>query len=693
MDLKFFREIVDRTPAGLAGGADNLERLYAYAGLDSTGGMRRAEVTEALRRRISAAFPLDRDTIWRACRAMKVDLIREHVLEGAPLDPYFEVLDNLQSGVRMEGEEAAGVSVDWEAGVAAARDYGAISGYRMIEPERHYVREFAVARAARVLRDAGYAIKLAPGWISMDEAGEAKLVSDLEALIVRMGGLNIARRIFRAISPLYDPVQQRYHLAPRTSFGGDGAPQAPWGYLLQLAVKHLDGQKPHQNTEANWRRLTGLATAFAAVIDVQPYHPPIFGIAGAGGVIPFLQELAVYDSLFTLSQLRPSDVERLARGMFDFLDPLQPTTGGWSIDQALQVVGYLLDPARDQRGPMVVSEADICRALPAIPKGMVHHLLEEVFSHGAREANRGFSHPTDAPTAQDSALGQTFFAKPLLRLSGRRHVLIDRSVCAPACLEALLTALRPMDKQLDNHVGLAVERFLAREFQARGVSVASGEYRHLNKENGECDLVVGAPETLLFFELKKKALTRRAKIGSDADLLRDLAESLLDAHVQAGWHEVRIQAAGHLDLRRHGVVERVDLAGRDVEKIAVSMLDFGRFQDRVNLAHFLEAAMKSSFTPHDATLAKKFDRINASLQAVRDQLALKYPDGGPADQPFFNCWFLSVPQILILLDDVTDAASLRGALWASRFMTTGSSDFYHERAYAKRLRGDVPAAE
>lgn len=692
MNLNSFREIVDCTPAGLAGGADDLERLYAYAGLDSSGGMSRAAVTDALCERLRDAFPSDRDTIWRACRGMKVDLIREHVLQGAPLQPYFDVLDDLQSGVRMEGDEAAEVSVDWKAGVAAARDYGEIRGYRMTEPERHYAREFAVARAARVLRDAGYAIKLAPGWISMDEAGEAKLVADLEALIIGMGGLNIARRIFGAISPLYDPVQQRYHLVPHTSLGGNGAPQAPWGYLLQLAVKHLGGQKPHQNTEANWRRLMVLATAFAAVIDVQPYHPSILGISG-GGLIPFLQELAVYDSLFTLSQLRPSDVDRLARGMLDFLDPLQPTTGGWSIDQALQVVGYLLDPARDQRGPMVVSEADICRALPAIPKATVHHLLEEVFSHGACEANRGFLRPTDAPTAQDRTRGQTFFAKPLLRLSGRQHVLIDRSVCAPACLEALLAALRPMNKQLDNDVGLAVERFLAREFQARGVSVASGKYRHLNKEDGECDVVVGTPETLMFFEVKKKALTRRSKTGSDADLLLDLAESLLDAHVQAGWHEVRIQAAGHLDLQRHGVVERVDLAGRDVEKIAVSMLDFGRFQDRVNLAHFLEAAMQSSFRPHDPALAKKFDQINASFQAVRDQLAIKHPDGGPVDQPFFNCWFLSLPQILILLDDVTDAASLRGALWASRYLTTGSSDFYHEQSYAKRLQGHVPAAK
>jgi Holliday junction resolvase-like predicted endonuclease len=108
-------------------------------------------------------------------------------------------------------------------------------------------------------------------------------------------------------------------------------------------------------------------------------------------------------------------------------------------------------------------------------------------------------------------------------------------------------SLRPETKGLDDKVGLAVERFLEAEFASHGVPIGRGDY-NAEGEHGECDLVIEASETVIFSEVKKKALTRQAKAGSDVYLLLDLAGSLLAAQVQAGWHEVRLRRHGHLDL-------------------------------------------------------------------------------------------------------------------------------------------------
>jgi Holliday junction resolvase-like predicted endonuclease len=676
---------VDGTHVGIAACSSDLGELYAYVGLDNSGSMLRQSVQDALSDRISKAFGSGHKEVWRTCRKLEIHLIREHVMLGAPLEPYYQALNHLQSAVQGRGASDEPVAGNWAAAVAAALDQSEICGIPTTDYERRHVRDFTIARAAKKLRDEGFAIKLTTDSIGLEEASEIKLVKVLETFVAEIGGLNLARRIFAEISSVYDTEQQRYHIVPNVSLTGNGTPQTPWGYLLNLAVKHFDKKKPHQNSAVQWRRLLALATLYGAINDLQPYTHAAIRTFDASELIAHLQKLALYDSFFRMTQLRPSDVDRIARGMLNFRDLTEPTQSGWTVENALLVIRYLLDPARDIRGPIIVAEADVCRALPAVPKNTIRALLDDVLSHGPDGANRHFSLPTDAPLPQNRTLGLTFFAKPLLRMSGRRYLLIDRSVCAPAFLEALLSALREEDKKLDDKVGTAVERFLEAEFAARNVTTRSGDYDH-GKHHGECDLVTETSDTLVFFELKKKALTRRAKAGSDADLLVDLAESLLAAQAQAGWHEVRIKETGSLNLTVCGITEPLALENRKIEKVAVSMLDYGSFQDRTTLKHFLESTLNSAFSPKDPKFGKKFNDINASLKEIRDQLAIKNPGQTLIDQPFFNCWFISMPQLLLLLDGVTDALSFHQALWNCRHIVTGTSDLYYEIFYMKKLR-------
>ncbi|WP_205520821.1 hypothetical protein [Propylenella binzhouense] len=687
IDLPAFRAIVDANPPGISSCGQNLEQLYSYVGLNKSGSLAREQVSEALCARMRDAFASGHKAVWQACRLLQTDLIREHVLRDVPLNPYFEVLCHLKDAMRSD-DKPSGIRDDWKAAIAAARDHVEINSWQTL-PGRTYAREFAVARAAKALEDSGYEIDLSPGWISLSKTGEAKLVRAIETTIAKMGGLNVARRIFAKIASTFDPGQGRYHLVPRISLTGGGAPQVPWGYLLQLAAKHLEGDRPLDDDDRRWGHLLHLSTNYAAVLDVQPYAPIAYRTFDAEDLLVFLRDVALYDTLFRIPQLRPSDVDRIARGMLDFLDSAAPTTSGWSLDQALSLIAHILDPIRDVRGPIILRKSDICRAMPDIPKEIVYCLLDEVLCHAAAGVNRRFSYPTDAPTTADNTLGITFSSRPLLKL-GTCYCLIDRSVCAPAFIEALLAALRPQREGLDNAVGLAMERFVEREFVAHGVPTLSGDYDHDTK-HGQCDVIADTPQTLIFFELKKKALTRRAQAGMDADLLLDLAGSLLKAHAQAGWHEVRLKQAGTLELVRDGVTRTLSLNGREVEKVAMSMLDYGSFQDRIVLRHFLETTMNATFRPVDLQLSKRFDEINVSLAEIRDQIALNYPRREQVEHPFFNCWFMSVPQLLILLDGVSDAAGFRAALWTCRHITTGSADLYYELSLMRRRSGTVVA--
>jgi hypothetical protein len=59
--------------------------------------------------------------------------------------------------------------------------------------------------------------------------------------------------------------------------------------------------------------------------------------------------------------------------------------------------------------------------------------------------------------------------------------------------------------------------------------------------------------------------------------------------------------------------------------------------------------------------------------------------------PFIDCWFLSLPQLLIILDDVNSNESFKNALWRTRHFSTKSLNFYFDYAWARdNLTNNAP---
>jgi len=326
------------------------------------------------------------------------------------------------------------------------------------------------------------------------------------------------------------------------------------------------------------------------------------------------------------------------------------------------------------------------QACPSFEAAKITWVLDEVLTHPASGANQLFSKPTDAPTntgPSGKKAGHDFFQRPLLSADRKSYWMLDRSLCALPCLEAVLGVLRTSHKDFDDRLGTPIETFVREQFAAHNVPTLTGNYR-VDGEEGECDIVVETSEAIIFLEIKKKPLTRRAQAGSDAHVLLDLANSLLAAQVQAGWHEVRLRKHGFLELDDRGVRTRLDLRGRAIERIAVSLMQFGGFQDRVLLKQFLEGTLHADFSVNEPSLQNAFAKFNGLLRELREQVNQLHPGEATLNQPFFHCWFLSVPQLLVLFDDVESPDALKQALWKTRSLVTGSADFYYDFAWMQR---------
>ena len=696
MDLNVFRSLVDCAAPGIDVCENDLGKLYDYVGLPQGSAYQTSEVMTELRKQIAASFSKGQAEVWQVCDRLRRHLIWDHLTTGTPLEPYFEVLAQLRDAARFERPERGALQGDWPQAVQAAYDHSRLFSLgTAVNPLLPYANDVAVVEAGRALKAAGFEVIADVNGLGLSQAGITAVVAVIEDQIRRLGGLNVLRQVFAEIDPLYDLVQERYHLVRRVTTTGGGSPQMPWGYIVQLAVKHCVGQKPYAAMSSGWPRLKAMVQAFGAVSDLQDYTHSLFRSMNAHDLVPYLQKMALYDTMFRLPQLRPSDIGKIARGMFDWLDLGAPTAAGWSINQVLEVVTLIFN-RRDTRGPFFIEEAVVHRACPNIPLDVVSTILADVLSHPVSGANLQFSLPTDAPTRGNPAtkdLGQTFAQHPLLRHSHRTYLVVDRSLCAGACLEALLIALRPQTKQLDDKVGCSIERFLAAELKQHGLSVMSGDYDDLEQQHGQCDLVIDLPDRVVFGEVKKKALTRPSQAGNDAILLLDFAESMVAAQAQAGWHEVRLRRDSYLDLDDGSAITRVERRGREVERIAVSLFDFGSFQDRILLKHFFEAAIYAKFSATDTEINRKMECLNNNLGAIREQVATLHSELKTPVPVFMNCWFLSIPQLLVLLDGVQDPDGFWNSLKMIRNISFGSSDLYYERTLMLRAKAAAATLE
>ena len=217
------------------------------------------------------------------------------------------------------------------------------------------------------------------------------------------------------------------------------------------------------------------------------------------------------------------------------------------------------------------------------------------------------------------------------------------------------------------------------------------KYRNEKDKKGEIDIVVEASDTLIFFEIKTKALTRRSRCGSDINLFFDLLESLLESQIQANNHEIFIRKNGSIRFIEEENLE-VNFNNKEIAKVSVTLLDYGSFQDRAFILQFLQSLLLGELEfnngkIHNKDTKKKIEILEKKVYEFKEQyneLIKLAPE--KTNDPFFYCWFLSLPQLLILLDHVNSSEDLKRELWQTRNFSTGSMDFYKEYNYIQELK-------
>jgi len=685
--LKEFKELVDVSQAVLPKFINDYVKICRYLDIDISYGYASSWVTDELRRRIDTLLaPIDTTDMLtpKIIEDLCDALVYESVLNDVDNSLYLTILE-VTKGMHQNLRPLTDLE-EWHEAIIYAKDYECFSpNVYTVQHKRlreRYTKVFDIANAAAELRNLGCQVHLNDVVLEITSGLEA-VAASIEADIKDLDAIQFINSLFIYIKDqgYYNGQLKRYVIVnPVQLIPSQSRQILPFGFLLNLAIKHLVGKsKALTNDEQQQRFRDALhkANLLATVLDLRNYGSFDLVFQPHEKLPQFISRLALFDSAYSIISNDPNEIEEYLVFLFDWLDkPTFATKMKFSPDDFIAIYRSIIAHA-PENGPLAFTFAHILSWNQNLNAETLKAVLQRL-SHQADTVNKDYCFPYDYPALD-------FGFKPLIQVPNNIYVMADHSWCATAFFEVLAACCREVDKETDNKIGMAAERYFVYKCQQSGINVVSGDYAD-EKGNitgeGEADGLIESKTALITIESKKKPLTRRARGGSDIQLLIDLAGSLLAAQVQSGRTEIKLRQEGHIYLNDKKQNTRIDLNGRRIERIAMSVLDFGSFQDRsvingllTNLANVQYNLIDTS----DRKDVKGFAELEKKRVAWTIQTGeLKSIDPDFDQFPFFNCWFLSLSQLLMMIQFCKNSDDFEDALKATRHTSFGTGNFYYE---------------
>ena len=161
---------------------------------------------------------------------------------------------------------------------------------------------------------------------------------------------------------------------------------------------------------------------------------------------------------------------------------------------------------------------------------------------------------------------------------------------------------------------------------------------------------------------------------------------------QTGRHHLALNADGHLALTNdQGSTWIVDLRGRKVERLAISLPEFGAFHSREVVARMLQLFSGANLSSDTLEKAQLEDANTVCRKlGVNFQRAIQMGFSNP--ERFLNCWFLGLEALCTLLENVRDSESFWRELRRTRHISTGSLNWHYEYSAARSRSPELAQA-
>ncbi|SEB22100.1 hypothetical protein [Pedobacter hartonius] len=690
--LSEFKKLVLSVNENISSVGDDLNARYNYVGLTPGNSLFSAHVIDKLSSQIKIALestPEDKGSQHDTLKLLEEGLVYDTVLNGVDNTEFLKVIYELKAARKAVKPLT---SIDsWKYAIKSAKDKIYISSPKSYSVEdeedeptptlleklrEDFPRQYDIANAALALKALGCSVVLKDATIEIESEKAAEMI---EQHINKLGGIKLINVIFNhLVTHSYIREFNRYAIgASKGVIPAHVSPLRPYGYLLNLAVKHLV-ERPEKKTDGEiLNKIITIATLLSTVQDIQSYSRFDSTIFDIPSFPNYIKQLALFDTVFTFPSNDIKDVIDISENVFNWVNEVDfKTLYGFTIENMFQVA-KCIDEITAATGPQLVYLSKVRKTLPDLASDDIAAILSMI-SHEIGTVNSEFKMMTDYNFID-------FGFKPLIKISETKFLLCDKSWCAIGFYEVIATLVRgltPNNDQSNNHIGVATEKYVYKKLKEKNIEFSHGNYIDCTGPEGEVDVLIESEEYISLIEIKKKPLTRKSRSGDDVKLIIDLAQSLFDAQIQAARTEILLKKNKAITLVDDNKTEKtIGLNNRRIERIALTQWDYGSFQDKMVINKILTILTSSEIAliDKDAPEAKAIQKINVKQAVSKKQSEeLAGLDGFLDHFPFFNCWFLSLPQLLLVLKYSNGNQAFQKVLFSTKFVTFSTNNFYIE---------------
>lgn len=619
---------------------------------------------------------------------LRSQLLLKHFVESEQIEPYLEILETLNAclpnGIKMRpfDEES-----EWQEIIKTVIDYSIVCCEKWGRELKDYIKEYNEGMSAKNLQERGFVFKVNNGSIEMDDETYLRIALEIEKKVAQIGGWNVAEYVLNKTP--FEKKLQRYEInREKSAMPTYIEPQIPVGYLLNISVKHFakHNHKDKGLVQKNIEDLLLMAKSFVSVMSLQSYsiYDDIF--IQEEGFVDYIHKNILFDKVISIKQFNPTFVPKIIKGMLSpfFEEKRVQDEFELTLEQVCDVVNFLLNTTKVKQSFRVFRLKEIKSVFPLLEIRHIKNLLD-ILSHRGKVNNK-FIYPTSLSDLEK---------KPLIQKKHGEYILLDRTLCAISFYDAICDKLREIiGRSFDEKLGIQLEGFIKSFLLEKGVVVKSGFY-----DDEECDLILETNSKIVFMEVKKKPLTRKASAGDGVVLFKDITKGLLSSQIQLGKHEVKLLREQKIELRKvkkkkeakKYPMEIIELNNRNIERVSVNAWDYGVVNDKLvtqNLLQFLTFLELHAMKPDEdeeldelrkssEILIKQFDELKkVSIAKKRETLRENY----------FDCSFISLQQLMMIINDSNSTESFVDNLFINKHLVMGAGDPFFEYAYCRKIK-------
>lgn len=610
---------------------------------------------------------------------LRKKIIYEHIVNGSPLIPYISYVCTLIDGARdntKTREQGNASTIKWEEIISVLGEIKETNSLMKEEDNfaETYAKDFDFSHSCSRIINKGFPIIEREDNFYLDDSYYQKLTQEIDRLAISIGGCNILHAVFEKISINYDSNQKRFHIHRSLSMGQDRPlPAIPWAYLIALGTKH-SSYFGDRNRESNFPKLIELLTDIVSIFEVQDYSPYESWYVDHYGLTKFLSDEIVFDNLYCIAQMHSDHVAEILNYVVNSSEFKSLKSHGFSIGKIYKSGLTLLSKTLDHHITNI-DHNKIKKILNLDPKkntSIINNIL----------LNKSPNHSLEFPP-KSTNIDNNFNILTPLKSS---YLLLPRPLSSLAFLNNTLNSIIAPDGKRSKHndatLGHVIERFVKDKLLSYGILFHSGNF--VSKDGlvyGESDITIETDTAIIFIEIKKKGMTRLSMSGVDYSILSDLGGGLIHATSQCFKAERVLRCDGIINIEDSSPII---YKSQRVIKIALTLYDYGSFQDRMTIRSILTNSLGATFKGANSSIDKKLNNWKEHINELSTHIQCLKDSNQLDAEPFHNLFFMSISQLLMILEENGSSESLVKALITLSSISHSTRDFYKEYSLSKK---------